>query len=127
MKALSLRQPYAELVVSGRKTIELRTWNTSIRGEVFIHASLNTDKDAMARFGFTKLPTGCVVGKVKIIDVKHYLDEAAHTADGDKHMANSTWGTYGFVLVDAQRVETIPAKGALGFWDAKDIQLVTFK
>ncbi len=34
-KCLSLKQPYAELTVSGKKTIELRTWNTKFRGEFF--------------------------------------------------------------------------------------------
>ena len=43
-KCLSLRQPYAELVVSGRKTIELRKWNTRFRGEFLIHASKSTDR-----------------------------------------------------------------------------------
>ena len=32
MKALSIRQPWAELILQGRKTIELRTWKTSYRG-----------------------------------------------------------------------------------------------
>ena len=38
-KCLSLKQPYADLVVSGKKTIELRTWNTKFRGEFLVHAS----------------------------------------------------------------------------------------
>ena len=32
MKALSIRQPWAELILQGRKTIELRTWKTCYRG-----------------------------------------------------------------------------------------------
>ena len=43
MKAISLKQPWASLIVSGRKTIELRTWNTKFRGEFYIHASKTTD------------------------------------------------------------------------------------
>ena len=39
MKALSLKQPFAELVVEGKKKIELRNWNTKFRGDFFIHAS----------------------------------------------------------------------------------------
>ena len=46
MKCLSLKQPFAELVVSGRKTIELRMWNTRYRGEFLVHASGNTDIEA---------------------------------------------------------------------------------
>jgi ASC-1-like (ASCH) protein len=39
-KCLSLRQPYAELIIAGRKTIEPRKWNTQFRGEFLVHAHL---------------------------------------------------------------------------------------
>lgn len=41
-----LRQPYAELVAVGRKTIETRTWNTNFRGKFIIHASKTIDKES---------------------------------------------------------------------------------
>jgi len=50
-KCLSLRQPYAELIVSGRKTIELRKWNTRFRGEFLVHASKAIDKEACKLHG----------------------------------------------------------------------------
>jgi activating signal cointegrator 1 len=40
MKAISLLQPWATLVVMGVKTIETRSWQTPHRGELLIHASL---------------------------------------------------------------------------------------
>ncbi|MFZ0325921.1 MAG: ASCH domain-containing protein [Nitrososphaeraceae archaeon] len=45
MKCLSLKQPYAELLVSGKKTIELRTWNTKFRGKFLIHVSKKVIKE----------------------------------------------------------------------------------
>ena len=54
MKTLSLKQPFAELVVSGKKTIELRKWNTKFRGKFLIHASKIPDSQAMKKFGFEK-------------------------------------------------------------------------
>lgn len=39
MKALSFRQPWAELVLAGRKTMDLRTYNTHYRGRILIHAA----------------------------------------------------------------------------------------
>lgn len=117
MKVLSLKQPFAELVVSGKKTIELRKWNTNFRGEFFIHASKVVDKDAMQKFGFVDLPVGCIIGKVRLLEVKHYLNEKDHTNDKDKHLANNFWGNYGFILDKAERVERISVKGKLGFWD----------
>lgn len=45
MKCLSVEQPFAELIVQGRRTIEIRTRNTKFRGEFLIHASHKIDKD----------------------------------------------------------------------------------
>jgi predicted transcriptional regulator len=117
MKALSLKQPFAELVVSGRKKIELRKWNTDFRGEFLIHASKSINEEAMKSFGFTTLPTGCIVGKAKLIDVKHYKNSEEHSKDKNLHLASSDWGDYGFILTDAQRLKEIPCKGSLHFWD----------
>ena len=46
MKCLSVSQPYADLIVKGKKTIELRKWNTKFRGEFLIHAPLKIRKNA---------------------------------------------------------------------------------
>jgi hypothetical protein len=117
MKVLSLKQPFAELVVSGRKTIELRKWNTKFRGEFLIHASKSADRIAMKKFGFVSLPCGCIVGKAKLVEVKRYKDIEEHALDRGKHLADNFWGDYGFVLEGAQRVKEIPCKGKLNFWD----------
>ena len=116
MKALSLKQPFAELIVSGKKTIELRNWKTKFRGDFFVHASKSPDKDAMKRFGFTNLPLGFIVGKSRLVGVKEYKNESEHKKDKDKHLADSSWGKFGFILKDSKRIEPISAKGKLGFW-----------
>ncbi len=117
MKALSLKQPFAELVVSGKKTVELRKWNTKFRGDFLIHASKNPDKKAMKKFGFDELPLGFIIGKSKLIDVKKYLSKEECNKDKDKHLANFSWGRFGFILENSKRIKPIPAKGSLGFWN----------
>lgn len=117
MKVLSLKQPFAELVVSGRKTIELRKWNTKFRGEFLIHASKIPDKNAMKKFEFNNLPCGFIIGKARLVDVKKYDKGKEHNKDKTKHLADSAWGNYGFILKDAKRLKLIPAKGKLGFWE----------
>jgi len=122
MKALSLKQPWAELVVSGKKTIELRKWNTHFRGEFLVHASLSPRKSGMERFGFTELPLGCIVGKATLVDVKKYASKEELAADFDKHCApKEFWdGTiYGFLLKGAQRIDPVPLKGKLNFFEVK--------
>lgn len=75
MKSFSLKQPFAELVVSGKKKIELRKWNTKFRGESLIHASMNPDSDSIKKFGYKHLPTGFIVGKATLVDVKQYSND----------------------------------------------------
>lgn len=118
MKALSLKQPFAELIFQGRKNIELRNWNTHFRGEFFIHASKVPDKKSMIKFGFGELPLGAIVGKANLVGVKHYANEEEHKADRNLHLADSTWGSFGFILENAEKINPpIPAKGKLNFWE----------
>lgn len=120
MKVLSIKQPFAELILLGKKKIELRKWNTKFRGDFLIHASLKPDEEARKRFGFAEksLALGFILGKANLKEVKHYKNEEEHSKDKDLHLAASYWGDYGFVLEDVERLEKpIPAKGKLGFWD----------
>ena len=120
MKALSLKQHWAELILQARKNIELRRWNTNFRGEFLIHASKNPDKNAMAEFGFTNLPFGKIVGKANLISVKRYSDEKEFDKDKKLHLANKDWGNYGFILKNVTRIKPISAKGQLNFWNFKN-------
>ncbi|MFH1290626.1 MAG: ASCH domain-containing protein [Nanoarchaeota archaeon] len=117
MKTLSLKQPFAELILMGRKTIELRKWNTKFRGEFLIHASKVPDSVSMKKFGFADLPVGGIVGKACLRDVKKYGSEEEFEEDKDGHLASSDWGQYGFILDDVRRVEKIDVNGMLGFWN----------
>lgn len=122
MKVLSLKQPWAELLVSGRKTLEIRKWKTKFRGEFLIHASKIPNKTAMAEFGFNDLPTGFIVGKARIVDVKEYISKEEFEKDEDKHFAKGyDWNgkLYGFVVKDARRLKETPLKGQLNFFDVE--------
>ncbi len=120
MKALSLKQPWAELIVSGKKTIEVRKWNTKFRGEFLIHASKQPNKEGMKHFGFNELPTGCIVGKAELVDVKEYNTKEAFDADTNLHQASLfafNKKRYGFLLKNVQRLPQKPLKGQLNFFE----------
>lgn len=119
MKVLSLKQPYAELILEGKKKIELRKWNTNFRGEFLIHASRNPDETAMKKFGFNELPLGFILGKANLVDVKHYENDEEFDNDKDLHLASREWGDFGFMLNEPTRIEPILAKGQLNFWEFK--------
>jgi len=118
MKALSLKQPWADLVLSGRKIIELRKWNTNFRGEFYIHASRIPDKEAMKKFGFKDLPCGFILGKANLMDVKIYDNEKEFLRDSDRHLAsNMKFGKYGFIINNVKKIEPTEHKGKLGFFE----------
>lgn len=121
MKCLSLKQSFAELVVSGRKTIELRSWNTKFRGWFLVHASGNVDVEACKLLGLNRnaLPRRAVVGKAYLYGVREYLTEREFTADQGKHMALGEYvkPRFGFLIRDATRTKPVPLLGRLGFFD----------
>ncbi|HDZ60977.1 MAG TPA: ASCH domain-containing protein [Candidatus Pacearchaeota archaeon] len=100
MKALSLKQPQAELILQDRKKIELRKWNTNLRGKFLIHASKNPDESAMKRFGFKDLPCGYILGEAELVDVKNYKgDKEEFEKDKGLHLATEDWWEFGFLGV----------------------------
>lgn len=123
MKCLSVSQPFADLIVSGKKTIELRKWNTNFRGEFLIHSPLKIKTKDCKRLKFLKKPvTGAIIGKVEIVDVKKYNSKSEVKADFKKHLASSDFFNrkYGFVLKNPKLFRIpIPYKGKLGFFDVK--------
>ena len=124
MKCLSVSQPYAELIVQGKKTIELRTWNTKFRGEFLVHAPLKVKTKDCKRLVVDKksLETGVIIGRAEIYDVKEYKTLAEIKSDYDKHWANREFfdHRYGFLLKNAKKLKVpIPYKGSLGFFEAK--------
>ena len=121
MKTLSLKQPWAELILTGKKTIEIRTWNTKFRGEFLIHTSGNLDKEAMQKHNFKNLPRQAIVGKATLKQVKKYENEQEFMKDKDKHRATWEWGNYGFILEKVQRLPVKEnVKGKLGFWNYEE-------
>lgn len=117
MKALTLKQPWAELVLRGKKKIELRKWNTNFRGKFLIHSSKIPDGKNMEKWGFDKLPNGFLIGEATLSDVKKYASEGEFNKDKSKHLATKEWGRYGFILEKVRRIKPIPARGKLNFWE----------
>lgn len=115
MKAISLKQPWAGIVVAGVKDIENRSWSTKYRGKILIHASKKFDKRGLELAKKWNIPQsiitglstylGGIIGEVEIIDC---VTES-----------NNKWfeGPYGFVLKNAKVLPFYPCKGRLGIFD----------
>ena len=70
MKVLTIKQPYASLIAEGYKEYEFRSWKSSYRGELYIHAGLGMDKEAMKKFEYLHLdyPQGKIIAKCNMVD-----------------------------------------------------------
>ena len=123
MKCLSVSQPFAELIITGKKTIELRKWNTKFRGEFLIHAPLKIRVDDCKKLKITKkLVTGVIIGKAELYDVKKYNSANEIRKDQKFHFASKNFQgkTFGFKIKNVKPLRIpIPWKGQLGFFDVK--------
>jgi len=121
LKCLSVSQPFADLIISGKKTIELRNWNTNFRGEFLIHSPLKIRTDDAKRLKINKkFVTGAIIGKAQLYDVKKYNTAKEIKLDQKFHFASKKFQnkTFGFILKDAKSFRIpIPLKGQLGFFD----------
>jgi len=126
MKAISLWQPWASLMAHGRKTIETRSWKTSYRGPLLIHAAQRPmemiHSEAVCDFddlgvNLTELPYGCLVCQVDLVDVKLILNgwvgrETSHS--------NFTSGRWAWITENLEIFEPIPYKGRQGLFNVPE-------
>ena len=70
MKCLSVRQPWADLIVNGKRFLEIRKWLTKYRGKILIHASLKIEKHECQRLNISPGYTGAIIGIVDLVSIK---------------------------------------------------------
>ena len=121
MKAISIRQPWAWLIIEGHKPIENRTWPTNFRGDIQIHAAKGctvqeyTDAVEFVRsFNPTlaagipplhQLDKGGIIGLVRITDCVR------------KHPSPFFVGPWGFVMDKPYPLPFRPMRGMLGIFN----------
>ena len=131
--ALSLTQPYASLVVCGAKCIETRSWRTTYRGLLGIHAAKGFPRwareccaeghfrVALADVGiqsFTELPLGALLGTVELLDCVPTASIDLRGI-GDPECAFGDYGPkrWAWLLAEPRAFsQAIPMKGALSVW-----------
>ena len=102
MKALSVKQPWANLIASGEKTIETRTWATEYRGEMII---VSTKSPKIP-------PAGFALAVVRLVDCRPMTER-------DEPEACCRWypRAFAWVLDDIRKIRPVPSKGQLGLYD----------
>ncbi|MCL5976186.1 MAG: ASCH domain-containing protein [Candidatus Parvarchaeota archaeon] len=122
MKCLSVKQPFADLIIAGKKRIEIRGWKTNYRGNLLIHASKIPDITALKRFEIDKsgIALGKIIGKVDLVGCKKYENRRDFLSDKSLHLAGSYKSSYryGFILENPARLKRpIPLNGRLGIFN----------
>jgi hypothetical protein len=109
MRIITVRQPWASLIVAGVKDVENRTWPTSYRGPVLIHAGKRPDAISVAeverRFGAHLDNIGPLGGVVGVADIVDCVQPHPSQWYAPNH--------YAFVLANAQALPFVPWRGAL--------------
>ena len=124
--ALSIRQPWAGLIIAGRKRIEVRTWPTNICGSLLIHASQTPDERPEAlRHVTPELAALCaqrggVIGRVELIECREYRTRAAFVAEADRHLNVPSWFVppvmYGLVMAEPLQLPFYRCSGQTRFF-----------
>ena len=126
MKALSIRHPWVDLILSGAKTVEIRAWATRYRGPLLLHAGSQfgiAERDMAARLRVA-LPDaearGAIVGLAELVDCRPVLRQ-----DWKKACLPPLEGKlWAWVLEDARPIGPIPHAGRRMLFDVEEEALV---
>lgn len=106
MKALSIHPYYVMQIFAGRKTIEVRSWETNYRGDLLICSTAKKFKDTIP---------GHALLVARLADVVPFAKKHVDAA----YMLPQDWepGQYAWMLEDIRPIVPIPLKGRLGLWN----------
>lgn len=130
MRGLTLTEPWATLVTIGAKRFETRSWKTSYRGAVAIHASksypawarelrcVEPFRSTLSRLDPSLGPLGCVLCVAQLVDCRQCdHDTPAQVGEPEASFGDFAPGRFRFELADVHPlVRPIALRGALGLW-----------
>ncbi len=142
-KCITIKQPWASLIVEGIKDIENRTWKTNFRGRALVHAAAkpaNIKYEIEGQASIKEIQMfsalgraeeddlfGCIIGSVEIVDcvINHpsiWAEKTIHKTywENGKHYLEKVKPIYNWVLANPIKFpEPIPMKGKLSFWESE--------
>ncbi len=125
LRALSIRQPWAWLIVNGHKDIENRTWKTHFRGQILVHAAKAMsweEYDEAARvteLASAFLPAAIVLPKYEDLERGGIVGQVRIDGCVSDHPSPWFYGPVGFLLSEPQVLTFSPCTGAQGIFQPK--------
>ena len=126
MKALTIKEPWATLIIDGYKKYEFRSWKTNYRGKILIHAGMSEEKDMLKKFKDYNLncSKGMIIGEALLTDcilVTKEFEEELLKIDKTVYGRESHEMTYAWKLENIIKYDKpIPVKGKLGLWNYEE-------
>ena len=127
MKALSIQHPWVDAILSGAKTIEIRSWEHPYRGEFLLHAGKAWGRKQKELFGFIernyglRLPPPIHAGQngiVGIATLRAIRPLGSTSKEARSALAEpADFGLFGWRLADVRPLDFIPCNGALGLFN----------
>lgn len=130
MKAITLWEPWATFIADGFKTYETRSWSTSYRGNIAIHASKRWQRDQktilnqlvmkhpeLAKYAVYEFPFGCVVAACRLIAVHRTEEIRNRLTSIERALGDYSEGRFAWELeIVKLPPKPIPAQGMQGIW-----------
>lgn len=123
MKVLTIKEPWASLIIEGYKEYEFRSWKTNYRGKILIHAGKTLEKDIAKRFESYDLNYKCgyIIGEVIITDcikVSDKFNKELKNIDPIVYGRSNHVENYAWKLENIKKYDNpIFVKGKLGLWN----------
>ena len=125
MKTLTIKEPWASLIVQGFKKYEFRSWKTNYRGKILIHAGLSKENIDKFKDYNLDISSGEIIGEAYITNcilVDESVDKKLRKLDKTVY-ENNHIGLYAFKLDNIKKYDKkIKTKGKLGLWNYNKIQ-----
>lgn len=148
MKVLTIKQPWASLIALGEKKIETRSWKTSYRGTLLIHAGKKIETSICKQDPFTEIlykhnivleqnmPVGAIIAKCELVDCLKIIGAVYENgifkpklSNGETVSIHNEWyfgdytpGRYAWKLDNVKLLKKIISiKGKLSLWNYKEL------
>ena len=126
MKTLTLKQPWASLIVNGYKNYEFRSWKTKYRGKILIHSGSGFEKENAKRFELYNLEyeKGAIIGEADLVEcilVDEKLENKLLSINPIVYKKSEHPRKYAWKLENVVKYEKpIYIKGHLGLWNYEE-------
>lgn len=145
MKAITILQPWAGLIACGAKQIETRSWKTSYRGPIAIHAAKDEDKKQerirhivfkaeQRKIILPDLHFGKVVAIADLVDcsrvigkeryrsgslqlIRAALENGRIVTGAEEEFGDYTPGRYVWILANVRQIDPVPVRGKQRIWE----------